>query len=70
MGTQLSKSDFEFIYHANGTCTFQYCGKPGVVLAYDEFSPEAAHWLCVSCWEDYEGVLTIVEDKRPPANPA
>ncbi len=59
---------FDYIYNADGTCTHWYCGRQGVVLAYDSFSPEIAHWFCASCWEDYEDddvpFLSIVEDNR------
>jgi hypothetical protein len=67
MSTQPAKPNFEFIYQADGICTTWDCGKQGVTLAYDTFSPEVAHWFCPLHWPDYEGVLTIVEDKRPPA---
>lgn len=58
---------FDTIYNSDRTCAGRYdCGKPGVVLAYDEFSPEVATWFCEDCWEDFNIVpfLTIVEDKR------
>jgi hypothetical protein len=64
-------ADFEYIYNPDGTCAARYdCGKPGVVLAYDEFSPECATWFCSEHWEEL-GIATpmfvIVEDKRPKA---
>ena len=61
-------SDFAYIYNADGTCGARWdCGKPGVVLAYDDFSPEGATWFCEECWEDFQfpvPFLTIVEDRR------
>src|SRR5260221_6782700 len=64
--------DFDYIYNPDSTCAGRYdCGAPGVVLAYDEFSPEGATWFCSDCWEEIGGdpflpsFLTIVEDKRP-----
>jgi len=60
--------DFEAIYHADGTCTYWDCGQPGVVLAYDDFSPEVAQWFCPECWNEIDGdvvgLLIIIEDKR------
>ena len=57
---------FDYIFNEDGTCTQWDCGKPGVVLAYDDFSPEFAHWFCAHHWQWYEdwNILTIVEDKR------
>ena len=68
-----SASDFDYIYNADGTCGARYdCGKPGVVLAYDDFNPETATWFCEDCWEEL-GIATpmfiIVEDKRPKEVP-
>jgi hypothetical protein len=65
----MEKGDFEYIYHTDGTCTNWWCGKPGVILAYDDFSPEIAHWFCAGCWQDYEDdnlmvFLEVVEDHR------
>jgi hypothetical protein len=61
-------SDFEAIYYPDGTCTVfdgtADCRKPGVVLAYDVFSPEVGMWFCAKCWPDFEGLCEIVEDKR------
>src|SRR5438309_4825351 len=32
-------ADFDYIYNPDGTCAARFdCGKPGVVLAYDDFS--------------------------------
>lgn len=64
-------SDFEAIYNADGTCTHWDCGKPGIVLAYDTFSPEVGHWFCAECWEEIEGdivgvMFEIIEDRRHP----
>src|SRR5712691_10198814 len=62
-------SDFEYIYNPDGTCHFWYCGKPGKLLVYDDFSPEGGLWFCEECWKDFQGDdadwLTIVEDRRP-----
>ncbi len=63
--------DFEYIYNANGTCTIWYCGRQGVILAYDTFSPEVAHWFCQDCWDEMEGddlpaFMDIIEDRRQP----
>jgi hypothetical protein len=59
---------FDYIFYPNRTCTYWWCGKPGVVLAYDSFSPECAHWFCESCWQEEEQsdipFLDIVEDRR------
>ncbi len=49
----MNRSDFDYIYNADGTCHLWYCGKPGVVLAYDEFSPEGALWFCSECWQEF-----------------
>lgn len=66
--TPQQASDFEYIYNPDGTCHFWYCGKPGKLLVYDDFSPEGGLWFCESCWNDFQGDdcnwLTIVEDKR------
>lgn len=62
---------FEMIFNPDGTCAHWDCGKQGVVLAFDSFSPEFAHWFCASCWQEYEdGVpfLDIVEDRRERAS--
>ena len=60
--------EFDYVFNADGTCTNWYCGRQGVVLAYDSFSPECAHWFCEECWQEYEDedipFLDIVEDKR------
>jgi len=67
MTTSMKPSDFEEIYYPDGTCTNWYCGKPGVVLAYDDFSPEVAHWFCEQCWQEVNELvdfLDVVEDKR------
>lgn len=59
---------FDYIYHENKTCGARYdCGLPGVVLAYDEFSPECATWFCKNCWEYFSVIpfLAIAEDRRP-----
>jgi len=60
------RRDFDYIFNADGTCNWWDCGKPGVVLAYDDFSPEFGMWFCAYHWQDYEdwNILTIVEDKR------
>lgn len=64
MSEKKTAKDFESIYHPDGTCTFWDCGKSGVVLVYDDFSPEVAHWLCEQHWPDYEELFIIVEDRR------
>jgi hypothetical protein len=59
--------DFEAIYYPGGTCNIYPCGKPGVVLAYDDFSPEVGLWFCLDCWDDLgiaTPMFTVVEDKR------
>jgi len=63
--------NFDYIFNDDGTCGARWdCGKPGVILAYDDFSPESATWFCSDCWEEIDGdpfvpsFLTIVEDKR------
>ena len=56
--------DFTLIYNADGTCTFWDCGRVGVVLAYDDFSPEVAHWFCAAHWPAYEDIMLVVEDRR------
>lgn len=62
------KADFEYIINPDGTCHQWDCGKRGVVLAYDDFSPEGALWFCTECWQAYEqgdvAFLTVVEDRR------
>ncbi len=64
----MQRSDFEYIYHEDGRCTNWWCGKPGVVLAYDSFSPEIAHWFCTECWQQYLDddipFLEVIEDHR------
>lgn len=66
----LKASDFEYIYNADGTCGARWdCGKPGVVLAYDDFSPEVALWFCEECWQaesdcEFSFVNIVVEDRR------
>lgn len=69
-----SASDFKYIWNPDGTCGAYFgCFKPGVVLAYDDFSPETATWFCGECWEDLgiaQPMLTIVEDKRQKAGEA
>jgi len=59
-------TDFDYIYNADGTCHWWDCGKQGLVLAYDDFSPECGLWFCADHWSEYEdtNILTIVEDKR------
>ncbi len=64
----MRRKQFDYIYNEDGSCTNWWCGKHGVVLAYDSFSPECAHWFCEDCWRDYLDdcipFLDIVEDKR------
>ena len=60
----MNASDFDFIFNDNGTCTLWDCGRPGVVLAYDDFSPEIGHWFCAQHWPQYEEICIVVEDKR------
>lgn len=55
---------FDAIYNEDGTCTDWECGEDGVVLAYDSFSPEVAHWFCAYHWTEYEEIFTVVEDHR------
>jgi hypothetical protein len=62
---------FDYIYNPDGTCGARWdCSEPGVVLAYDEFSPETATWFCAEHWEFFgedpfvPSFLIIVEDKR------
>lgn len=60
-------SDFDYIYYPDGTCGVCDSRKSGVVLAYDEFSPEGATWFCDDCWEDLgivQPMFMIVEDRR------
>ena len=68
-----SAQDFDYIYNDDGTCGARWdCGKPGVILAYDDFSPETATWFCGECWEDLgiaTPMFTIVEDKRTIESP-
>ena len=62
-------TEFDYIYNADGTCGAHWaCHKPGVVLAYDDFSPESATWFCDDCWQDFEDCpwLVIAQDKRTP----
>ena len=65
---KVSDFDRRDIFNYDGTCAARWdCGKPGVVLAYDDFNPECATWFCSECWEDFaiaQPMLTIVEDKR------
>lgn len=59
--------DFTCIHQPDGTCINWDCGKEGVILAYDDFSPECAYWFCAECWDnapEYAVLLTIVEDRR------
>jgi hypothetical protein len=37
-----SMNSFDYIYNSDGTCHFWYCGRRGVILAYDDMSPEGA----------------------------
>lgn len=68
MSEQKSIADFETIYYPDGTCTHWWCSAQGVVLAYDSFSPECAHWFCAGCWYDEElqevQTFDIVKDNR------
>ncbi|HZU00881.1 MAG TPA: helix-turn-helix domain-containing protein [Ktedonobacteraceae bacterium] len=57
--------DFDVIYWPDGTCTIGNCGEKGVILAYDTFSPEIGMWFCEACWEEFEPLMDIVEDRRP-----
>lgn len=67
------KSDFEYIFSEDETCTYWWCGKPGVVLAYDTFSPEIAHWFCQSCWDAYLDddmlFLTVIDHREDESIP-
>ena len=56
--------DFEVVYWPGNICTLWDCGKQGSILAYDDFSPEFAHWFCSEHWPEYEELLIIVEDTR------
>ena len=71
---QPKASDFEHIWNSDGTCGARWdCDKPGVILAYDDFSPETATWFCSDCWDDLgiaTPMFTIVEDKRQKAGEA
>jgi len=60
----MNASEFDYIFNADGTCTLWYCGKPGVVLAYDDFCPEVGHWFCDLHWPNFEEICIVVEDKR------
>ena len=66
----MTAEDFEYIYNADGSCGTWDCGAPGIILAYDDFSPGAATWFCEDCWNRYgdgydeAAMLIIVEDKR------
>lgn len=65
----MNKEDFEYIIYPDSTCGICLERAPGVVLAYDEFSPEGATWFCAECWPYFEeleelSLLVIVEDKR------
>ncbi len=66
--SRLKASDFDCIYNSDGTCHHWDCGHPGVVLAFDSFSPECALWFCSEHWKLYEQddieYLTVVQDKR------
>jgi hypothetical protein len=59
---------FAHIYNADGTCHAANCGAPGLILAYDDFSPEIAQWFCGMHWSDCRGkeLLTVAEDRRKP----
>lgn len=59
---------FEHIYNEDGTCHAFDCIAPGLILAYDEFSPEIAQWFCGMHWSSSEGaeLLTVAEDRRKP----
>ena len=64
-----TRADFGAIYHEDNTCHQWDCRKPGVVLAYDEFTPESACWFCERHWsieedDDFDD-LVIIEDLRP-----
>lgn len=66
---QKQESRFEAVYYPDGMCNIYPCDKPGVVLAYDDFSPEVGLWFCEEDWDDLGIVtpmFTIVEDKRQP----
>ncbi len=62
------KPRFEHVYNADGTCHAFNCDAPGLILAYDEFSPEIAQWFCGMHWSDCTGkeLLTVAEDLRKP----
>ena len=45
------------------------CGEEGVVLAFDDFSPECAHWFCEFHWQEYKEIFRLVEDHRKSKNP-
>lgn len=63
-----TRADFDMLYNPDGTCHQWDCGKPGVVLAYDAFTPESACWFCDWHWSDQDedlDILEIIEDLRP-----
>lgn len=60
----MKADEFEYIYYPDGTCTMHDCDQPGVVLAYDSFSPEVGHWFCARHWPNFEEICIVVEDKR------
>lgn len=60
---------FDFIYDPDGTCHYWACSQPGVVLAYDVFSPEGGFWFCTRHWEDDSGFQVVV-DTRPHISPS
>jgi|SRR5450631_896553 len=66
-----TRADFAAIYNGDGTCHQWDCGKPGIVLAYDEFTPESACWFCDVHWSDYDTTdeLTVIEDLQPRPEP-
>jgi hypothetical protein len=70
MAKPLTRADFEIIYNRNRTCTNWYCGQRGAILAYDDFSPEFAHWFCEDCWDEMDEmeqiIFNIVENHRDP----
>ena len=61
-----TEADFDFISNPDGSCHFWFCTNQGVVLIYDDFSPEFGIWLCEECFRDYEELpfYVIVKDKR------
>ncbi len=48
---------FTYIYNRDGTCSMWDCGQSGVVLAWDSFSPEEAHWFCLRHWKEYQYIF-------------